>query len=250
MLLIPCASNAVEHKRSNSLRFGITLSQSFGDTHYELQAKAENPAGGDELVDIRSRLEFPLDVTLLGIFVEWTPGRSPSRRWTVNARFDFNLDDPSDKMTDEDWINSKQLSYSESPSELDMLIAAAEVVYHLRPGARTAADLLFHFDYQRIEQHMVGYEGWQGTIFSDKQFPVSGTAPVLDYTVDYFSPQLGAARYDISGWRHKRLPGWSMRRTPTTIFFAGGFPMAADGALGRVRGSRPSSNPAFCRCDG
>jgi hypothetical protein len=107
-------------------------------------------------------------------------------------------------MTDEDWINSKQLSYSESPSELDMLIAAAEVVYHLRPGARTAADLLFHFDYQRIEQYMVGYEGWRGTIFSDQRFPVSGTAPVLNYTVDYFSPQLGAA-VSYRGVRHVRL---------------------------------------------
>ena len=40
---------------------------------------------------------------------------------------------------------------------------------------------------------MVGFEGWRGSLFSDQRFPVSGSAPVIDYEVEYLSPQLGAA---------------------------------------------------------
>jgi hypothetical protein len=164
----------------------------FGDTKYELNAQAENPAEPGTLVDIRSELTFPLDVTLLGVTVSWERGMVASRRWALAAGVHTNITDPSSKMTDEDWIGGRQISYTESNAELDMLLVTADVYYRLRQGQRTALSLLLHFDYQRIEQHLVGFEGWRGSLFSDQRYPVSGSAPVIDYRVEYLSPQFGA----------------------------------------------------------
>ena len=169
-----------------------------------MNAKAENPAEPGTIVDIRSRLEFPLDVTLLGVTVSWEPGMPTSRRWGVTAGVHTNVSDPSSKMTDEDWVDSKQLAYTESDGDLSLIFATADVSYRLRERERTAISLLFHLDYQRMEQHLVGFEGWRGSLFSDERWPVSGTAPVIDYDVTYVSGQLGAgATYLVGG--HSRL---------------------------------------------
>ena len=213
LLLLRSPVSAQENSET-SFRLGAALSHSFGDTRYELRAKVEDPGGSGELVDVKSQLEFPLDAVLLGLVAQWTPGHGPSRRWTLEARVDFSVTDPSGKMTDEDWIDSKQISYTESTPELDMILVMAELRYHTRQQERIPVDLLFHFDYQKIEQHIVGYEGWRGSIFSDQQFPVSGDAPVLDYTVEYLSPQLGAD----AALRSSEFSSFSLQATAGVVY--------------------------------
>ncbi|UCH84477.1 MAG: omptin family outer membrane protease, partial [Candidatus Latescibacterota bacterium] len=201
------SAEPVEGSRSTNelgLRFTATVSSLFGETAYELNAKSEDPANPGTLVDIRSRLEFPLDVTLLGVAAGWEPGQASARRWSVAAGVHTNVSDPSDKMTDEDWVGSKQLGYTESNADLELIFVTADVGYRFRKGDRSDLSLLFHFDYQRIEQHLVGFEGWRGSLFSDQRFPVSGTAPVIDYEVSYVSPQVGAAGTYLVG-AHARL---------------------------------------------
>jgi hypothetical protein len=202
LLVFPSGIQA--QTESPSLRFGATVSRLFGDTKYEMNAKTDDPTDPGTLVGIRSRLEFPLDVTLLGVTVSWEPGMATSRRWSAAAGVHMNVTDPSNKMTDEDWVGSKKLSYTESDAEVDAILVTADVGYRLREGERIAISALFHFDFQRIEQHIVGFEGWRGSLFSDQRFPASGTAAVIDYDVTYMSPQLGvAAMYLATG--HSRL---------------------------------------------
>jgi hypothetical protein len=107
-------------------------------------------------------------------------------------------------MTDRDWVGAKQFSYTESDGDLGVILATADVGYRLREGERSTVSLLLHCDYQRIEQHLVGFEGWRGSLFSDEQYPVSGTAPVINYEVTYLSGQLGAGATYLVG-RHTRL---------------------------------------------
>ena len=193
ILLSPLTPAASEVTEPPGLRVGVSVSRLFGDTKYELNALAEDPSEPGTLVDIRSELTFPLDVTLLGLTVSWAREMAASRRWALAAGIHTNVNDPSNKMTDEDWVGGRQYSFTESNAELEMLLLTADVYYRIRKGQRTDLSLFFHFDYQRIEQHMVGFEGWRGSLFSDQRFPVSGSAPVIDYEVEYLSPQLGAA---------------------------------------------------------
>jgi hypothetical protein len=173
-----------------------SVSRLSGDTRYVLRALAENPAEPGTLVEIRSELEFPLDTTLLGATLRWRPGAKADGSWDLGAGLRFNFVDPSEKMIDQDWVGSRQFAYTESDAQLDLLLANADVRYRFRDGSRLTLAAVLLFEYQRIEQHLIGFEGWQGSLFSDQRFPVSGTGPVIDYRVTYVSPQLGLnARY-------------------------------------------------------
>jgi hypothetical protein len=163
-----------------------------GDTHYEMNARSENPAEPGEIVDIRSRLEFPLDLTLLGLEVEWQPGVAEPSGWSLTGGVHTNVSDPSSRMTDEDWVGSRQLAHTESDGDLRLVLVTAGTEYRLRESDRSSVSLLLDMEYERIEQHLVGFEGWQGSLFSDTQYPVSGTAPVVNYAVNYASAQAGA----------------------------------------------------------
>jgi hypothetical protein len=169
-----------------------------------MNALSENPAEPGEIVDIRSRLEFPLDLTLVGIEVGWQPGESEPNKWSFTAGAHTNISNPSSSMTDEDWVGSKHLAYTESDGDLRLILMTAGTAYRFREGERSSLSLLLDMEYERIEQNLVGFEGWQGSLFSDNQYPVSGTAPVVNYAVNYASAQAGASFTYMAG-RHYQL---------------------------------------------
>ncbi len=174
------------------LHVGASVSQWTGSTSYRMSARAEDPTDPGSLVDIHSTLEFPLETTLVGVTAGWSPRTAGHGGWTLGAGIHTNLDNPSARVTDEDWVGATRLSYTESDTELDVILATADVSYRLPGERRVSTSILFHLDYQRIEQYVVGYEGWRGSLFSDEQVAVSGTARVIDYSVTYLSGQLGA----------------------------------------------------------
>jgi hypothetical protein len=192
-IFLAAACSAMPVAASAGFDLAVDVSRSFGDTHYEMNARTENPAEPGEIVDIRSRLEFPIEASLIGLTVNWQPGEEEPGRWAFGAGAHTNVTDPPDPMIDEDWVGSKQLAYSESDAQMDMIVVTADVDYLFRKSERTAFALLFHADYRRVEQYLVGFEGWRGSLFSDEQYPASGTAPVVDYEVNYLSGQFGAA---------------------------------------------------------
>ena len=193
---------------NTNYNFGLGLSQAFGDTRYEMNAQAEDPGNPGTLVDIRSELVFPLDVKLLTVELGWTAGGSEARGWAAAVEVGTGVTDPTDPMTDSDWVGSKHLAYTESPATMDLIQAAAKVWYRFGGDGGTDFALLFRFDYQRIEQHLVGFDGWRGSLFSDQIWYVSGTAPVIDYEVTYLGPQLGAeAAWGLGTNSRLRLEG-------------------------------------------
>jgi hypothetical protein len=185
--------------RGGPLSLAITVSQSFGDTRYRLEARAPDPRDAESLVDIESELTFPLEAPLLGLNARWHPGGAPGR-WTLTAAVHADLKDPSDAMTDSDWIGGRKIAYSESHGDLDLLLGEAEARYRLQRGERSSLSLLLHLDGQRAKYHLVGFEGWQASLFSEQRYPVSGKAPVIDYDVTYVSVQVGARHvYELTG---------------------------------------------------
>ena len=203
IITLPASSSA-----DSSFNFGATLSQAFGETGYEMNAQADNPVDPGTLVDIRSELVFPLDVTILAVELGWTPGGTEARGWAATVDVGTGLTDPNDKMSDSDWVGSKHLAYTESPATMDLIRASATVWYRFGADGGTDFALLFRFDYQRIEQHLEGFEGWRGSLFSDMIWDVSGTAPVIDYEVTYLGPQLGAeAAWQLGTSSRLRIEG-------------------------------------------
>ena len=163
----------------------------FGTSIYELSALTPDPRGGGEVVPIRSRLEFPLDAVVAGGRIAWTPG-GPLEKWSVALAVMTNLNDPSSKFINSDFVNGPEVIHTESDARLDLIAGNAIARYRLENGGSTGFSLLFRADYQRIDQYIVGYTGWQRSLFSGATFNVSGTQPVLDYRVTYVCPQLGA----------------------------------------------------------
>jgi hypothetical protein len=195
----PRASHASDLDRAPGLHIEATVTRLSGDTHFDMTARSENPAEPGEIVDIRSRLEFPLDTTLLGIEAGWRPDEAEPSPWSFAASLRTSVSDPTGRMKDEDWVGPKKLAHTESDGDLTMILAAADVAYLFRESERTDFALLLRLDYQRIEQHLVGFEGWQGSLFSDQHYPVHGSAPVVNYKVNYFSTQAGATAGYLAG---------------------------------------------------
>lgn len=178
-----------EPPEARSFALGIGLGRAFGDTRYTMSALTPDPRNPAELVPIASELVFPLDATLLGVKATWDPRAGGLRRWSFEGSFQTNVSDPSSRMTDSDFFDGRQIYFAESDAGLDWIQVAMTVHNRLSP----TWSLLLHLDYQRIEQNLVNFEGWEGSLFSDFRVPVSGTGPVLDYRVTYVSPQVGGA---------------------------------------------------------
>jgi hypothetical protein len=186
------ASVPLERRESNpGLEISVSVSRSFGQTSFEMDALTPDPQNTNELVPIRSKLEFPLDATLLGLNAEWKPGMTVP--WSFGVAVKIGVDYPSELIRDSDFFGDKQIFFGESPPDVDFFMATAEVRYGLRSSDRGKVDLLLHIQYERIDQHGVGFEGWQGSLFSDTRVPISEMEPVIDYQVKYLSPQVGAS---------------------------------------------------------
>jgi hypothetical protein len=107
--------------------------------------------------------------------------------------FRKSVTDASNTMTDSDFFGDRQVFFAESVPEMDLILASADVAYRLKEGEGSIIKLLFHVEYERVNQYVVGFEGWQGSLFSDFRTEISETRPALDYEITYVSPQVGGA---------------------------------------------------------
>jgi hypothetical protein len=177
----------------------ISLSRLYGDTHFEMNALTPDPQNPENLVPIRSRLEFPLDTALVGLRLQWQPGGGALRNWSFAVGLQTDIADPWKTMTDSDFFGEKQIYFAESDASLDMILVNSEVRYLLHRRTRATFTGTVCLDYERIKEHLVGYEGWQGSLYSDIRVPISGTEAVADYRITYWSPRLGvAATYRVA----------------------------------------------------
>ena len=168
----------------------------FGNTTYILDAlvAVENSPG--EYENIRSELEFPLDVNLVGVTLNLDFQSSTGKKWGAEVGLITNVGDPSSPMTDRDWQRipggfDGQISYIESDVDLQLIFLAADGYYQFFRHGRTTVSLLAYFSYQKISQDMTGFEGWRINYATLQQQPMSGSDPTIEYEVTYISPQLG-----------------------------------------------------------
>jgi len=187
----------------------ITLTPSafylFGKTEYnfELTVPTVDTNGQPVSLTIRSLLEFPLDVFMLGgSFGLVSPENAP-KFWSVEGSFFTNLNDPGKVMKDSDWLRvpgyfNGMISYTESDAKMDLILINAEATREMFSIGNFDVGILAGFRYQKIKQNIIGYEGW--SIDSNLMFQTqSGTDPAIVYKVTYQGPQLGAlSRFSLS----------------------------------------------------
>ncbi len=174
------------------LRFEAVVERNFGSTAYALSASTPDPREAELLVALRSELVFPLDVVFIGGRAAWVPGARRSGRWTLGASVKTAMGDPTASMTNDDYLDGVRIISVESDARLDQWVAALDARYAWLALQGLAAGPLARLDYERIEQHVVGYDGWQRSLHSGAKYDISDTQPVLDYTVRYLGALLGA----------------------------------------------------------
>jgi hypothetical protein len=199
VLLLPLSANA--QIANGSSRFSISPELSFlnGSTDYEIDANAFDPNATDSVSRIRSLLEFPLDVTLVGATVKYSFGGA-DHIWTATASLNVSISDPSDLMTDKDWIDGVPVSYTESNAEASIIFLSGHVSRRMLTRERYTVALFAGLDYRRIEQDIIGFDGWQDLDRNGVRSPIRGDDTAVIYEVTYLSPEAGLrADVNLSG---------------------------------------------------
>lgn len=183
---------------------GPSLAYLNGYTNYELEIRyvvTDENTGFARVRGFKSRLEFPLDVSLGGIQIAVRSHPKDKRSWSTSFKLHTNLANPGNSMKDSDWgIFTGDLSqkdvYTESVSELRAVLVSLEGkrgIYH-----RNVFSLSLYggVKFQHLEQDLFGVEGWwrqfdsTNSVYRDTIF-FSDTGQVGYYRVRYFIPMAG-----------------------------------------------------------
>jgi outer membrane protease len=149
---------------------------------------------------IASLLEFPLDNVIVGFGFKL---KSPtSNKWSINGSFGLSVKDPGDKMFDSDWHGKlpffDRTLYSFTESDVTMKMFQADINYRHRIMLRTKTSFyaMVGFKYQRIEQDVINFSGWQ-RFFDDvdnsygSQFNFTFDELAIVYKLNYYIPYFG-----------------------------------------------------------
>ena len=196
LLLAGSAYTQPEIIKSGSLSLSPEISILDGSTTYEIDANAFDPSASDSVSRIRSKLEFPLDVTLIGAGIAYRFG-GVDPVWEARVSFLASVNDPSELMTDEDWIDDDPVSFTESDAQGSALMFSGELARRILTREKFTMHLFGGGTYQRIEQDIIGFDGWQDLDRNGVRSPVRGDDTAVVYEVTYFSAEAGA-RMDIS----------------------------------------------------
>jgi hypothetical protein len=160
----------------------------FGDTRYTMDLLALD--SDSNLVRLKSKLEFPLDAVSAGVQFQVAGYKPGFRDWFVHGRVLRNVNDPGDKMIDSDWGDGIKFSYTESEPELSLTEIDLQGNKWVAGNDMFSLELTAGYRYQKIEQDIVGYRGWQ-LDQNGQTISVSGTEPGLFYRVVYNMPHVG-----------------------------------------------------------
>ncbi len=184
-------------------KFDFTFTPSafyvFGKTEYDFHLTVPVVDTSGALVDytVRSLLEFPLDALMAGASFGVVSPEGANRPWSAKIGVYTNLSDPGKLMKDSDWETLENnfpttlFSYTESDVKMDMILVNAEITKELFSNDNAGISLLIGYRYQKIEQNIIGYNGWY-LDSNDMKQTLSGTEPALDYMVTYKGLQVGA----------------------------------------------------------
>ena len=115
---------------------------------------------------LTSLLEFPLDTKIGGLTFKLNPELYKTS-WAVSGGYYTSFTNPTEKMLDSDWEGESpgfpytKWSYTESDAELKMNIAELDVSYCFYQREKITFSMLLGGRYQKIENDVIGIDGWQ-----------------------------------------------------------------------------------------
>jgi len=194
LLLVPSAVLAAGLSGAVQLRFGSAFGQSLYGLEHTVEAEPSS-------VFVRSELDWPVDVLLLGLEATLGGDLPAGRRWGLSLVVQTNLTDPRGEMADSDWWSIEgvlpltKFSFTTSATEARGVLG--ELRGWLAPvGWGTAvngADLLVLLGYRHewLDLSAFGADGWQ--LDDDVRVAVDLAADTraADYRLHRLLPFLG-----------------------------------------------------------
>ena len=178
---------------SYSFTLDTIISRNFGYTTYDLRVSDANAEGS-------SKLEFPLDVFLVGAQLSFniempTLDNSLAKDLCFVLAAYTNINDPYSVMKDHDWIEPAgvpklKFSYTESDAEMFLLIIDSRIYKKLINFGIFDFFIIGGYSFNYISQVINGYEGWQINQNWDIS-DISGTEKALEYEIYYHLPMAG-----------------------------------------------------------
>ena len=167
---------------------------SFGKTEYVMDIKTIDGDGNP--YRLKSQLEYPLDVLMVGTNVGLTLTPPSGKAWRVELGAFTSVTDPGGTMYDHDWVAVdneplQKFSYTESDAEMNSILLTLEVGKTVWLDERRQIELMAGFRWHRIEQDIIGYEGWQLDGNGDRVDVADKTSEALFYRVTYSLPHAG-----------------------------------------------------------
>jgi len=182
-----------------------TISRNFGQTEYEMDLSFTtfDSASNRFITErIRSLLEFPTDYLMAGIEFEFRSHTDRIDYWGVQASLLTNLENPDSKMTDFDWhaisgfFELTQFSFTESDVEARAYQLQFQGYRRLFGSRKLSVALLGGFQYYKLSQDIIGYDGWQKpfdpiNIRYVDPVDIFGSQKAIIYKVTYKLPHIG-----------------------------------------------------------
>src|SRR6056297_3572538 len=132
----------------------------FGSTEYVLLAPG-----------VKSRLEFPLNMLVLGVSTEYALQSAGREAWRFHLSAGTALSGPWGVLKDHDWYlveDAPPIKFSYTESDAEMFFFEVEAAVEKRLLSARDADLFGSLGYafQYISQDALGYSGWQYVLVS------------------------------------------------------------------------------------
>ncbi|MEW6411380.1 MAG: hypothetical protein AB1483_02775 [Candidatus Zixiibacteriota bacterium] len=211
-VFVLCVFQLAHAEKKIQVSLAPTIGHSFGETEYILKFRsyildefgeiAVDDFGNPIIYEVKSLLEFPMDVIFIGGSILMEPVLDKTL-WSVETGVYTTVNDPGGAVTDSDWDSATSLweetkfSYTESDATMSSLRFNIEVTRRLLTLGKLRVSALGGFRYQNIKQDIYGYEGWYrildtvNFVYSSETYTQSGSGPVGYYEVTYKQPQIG-----------------------------------------------------------
>ena len=209
MVLVPAIGGAQSSGDVEGIESQFTISPYaevvLGSTEYVLQAPG-----------VQSRLEFPLNMLVLGLSGEYALPSGGSEDWRFQLSAGTSLSGPWGVLKDHDWylvegVPPIKFSYTESDAEMLFFEAHAGVEKRLFSAREAGLFGSIGYNFQYIYQDALGYNGWQYV-----QDPNPPEDDDYVYAIGVMNSELHALEYTIL--YHRIAAGAVLRWQPYRSF--------------------------------
>lgn len=206
-LVLICSSGSPATAQDSSYRKSLSLSaepfaaRTWGKTSYRLELRdASAPVG--ELSYLASELEYPVNQTMLGVRLNLLSHYEGVGDWRLTLAAAHSVTNPTGTMYDSDWQTQVggfdgMFSYTESSAEGSVVLLDFEAAKRILGSRQYSVSLTAGVRYQKIEQEIDNFAGWQlvGPRLDYVAFSQTGLA-ALTYELTYTWLPVGGVALD------------------------------------------------------